>query len=198
MLAVLLLASTAFANDVEATVHDTEPDADGTCTPVLLVWADDHVSAFEDDGQPPGIGNHRYYFHTDQPAGCTEMPGLSGSEWCGLSRVYSDGRFGWRVELDPMEEGDFGTYNLVGYDDDQLFEDTPVVPLSWSCGDCALPADIDGDGEVTIADYLDLLTAMGTSVSGDDPRDITGDGVVNGEDLVELVYSFGEACPGGL
>jgi hypothetical protein len=112
--------------------------------------------------------------------------------------VYSDGRFGWRVELDPMEEGDFGTYNLVGYDDDQLFEDTPVVPLSWSCGDCALPADIDGDGEVTIADYLDLLSAMGTSVSGDDPRDITGDGVVNGEDLVELVYSFGEACPGGL
>ncbi|HCH61737.1 MAG: hypothetical protein CL927_19370 [Deltaproteobacteria bacterium] len=196
MLAALLLMTSAFASNVDVYISGTEPDADGTCSPELMVWSETNASVFEDDGLDPNLANHRYWLATHLPEGCEVMSGLPYSEQCGPARSYIDGSAAWRVDLGTVEEGEFGTFMVVAYSEAVMLEELPIAAeVSWSCGTCALAADIDGDGAVTITDYLELLTAMNTTVRPSDPRDITGDGEVNALDLLELISSFGDECP---
>lgn len=199
MLAILTLIATASATDiVYANIYGTEPDADGTCSPWLGVLADGDLHVFEDDGQPVGLDNYAYYLDIDFAPGCAPINGLPLSDQCGPERTYQDGQALWRISMGEVDEGDFGTL-LVTNSGGGGFDELPIVEeLPWSCGACVLAADINGDGVVTITDYLDLLTALGTFVSAGDPRDIDGDGFVGGPDLVEVVHSLGDECPEGL
>lgn len=54
----------------------------------------------------------------------------------------------------------------------------------------ACPADLDGDGEVSTVDLLELFAQWGTAGSAD----LNGDGVVNTEDLLALFANWGP-CP---
>jgi hypothetical protein len=63
------------------------------------------------------------------------------------------------------------------------------VPPSGG-GGC--PGDIDGDGEVGVTDFLELLSAWGPNPGH--PADIDGDDVVGVTDFLELLSHWG-ACP---
>tara|TARA_B100001964_G_C13813703_1_gene414178 strand:- start:173 stop:511 length:339 start_codon:yes stop_codon:yes gene_type:complete len=59
-------------------------------------------------------------------------------------------------------------------------------------GDCSTPCegDVDGDGEVAVADILVAIDQWG----GPGSADINGDGIVDVEDLLAIVGAWG-ACP---
>lgn len=200
MLVILALVTTAFAGNIESTnINHTEPAADGTCSPTLWVRAIGSVQVFEDDGQPIGLGNHTLFLDHTAPTGCESINGLPDSDQCGPVRTYGGGEALWVIDLDTVDEGEFGTFLMTESVESGPFNElTILAEVSWSCGECVLAADINGDGVVTITDYLDLLTAMGTAVSEGDPRDVDGDGFVGGLDLVEVVSSLGDECPEGL
>ena len=61
-----------------------------------------------------------------------------------------------------------------------------------ACEPANCPADVNGDGQVGVADVLGVIEAWG-ACSGCD-ADITGDNVVNVSDLLEVVGAWG-ACP---
>jgi len=72
---------------------------------------------------------------------------------------------------------------------DNLLDGVPPVPC---------PADIDGDGTVSIADYFAFLTLFfdqlgGQPVPGDPSADIDGDGVVSVADYFEFLGLFFES-----
>ena len=193
----LLASSLSFTLDYTA-VNYTEPDAHGECTPQLVVRGTGDFSAFEDDGQPISLVNYRYFLDNDADPGCGVMPGLQHADSCGPVRTYANNEALWRIDMDTVSEGEFGTFRIAANADGTFDDWTVIAEVPWSCGACFLPADVTGDGVVSIADYLDLFTAMGTTVDDDDPRDVNGDGVVDGLDLVEVVTNFGIACPEGL
>jgi len=56
------------------------------------------------------------------------------------------------------------------------------------------PADINGDGVVSVTDLLSQLAAWGPCPGGPCPADIDGDGQVNVSDLLDLLGDWG-ACP---
>ena len=200
MFAALVFVSSALAGTVDyAFMMNTEPGSDGTCSPTLSVRADTSLHVLEEDGQPLSISNYRYFLDSDYSAGCTVMLGLLHAAQCGPDRSDGDGSHLWRVDVGQVDEGDFGTLYLLEYGLSGNFDEQPLsAEVSWSCGECDIAADIDGDGVVSITDYLDLLTAIGTTVPDGDPRDVDDDGYVGGLDLVEVVYSLGDECPEGL
>ena len=199
MLTALALFASTFSFHVDYTaVNYTEPDADGLCSPMLVVRGAGDLSVFEDDGQPHSLANYRYFLDHDFDTGCEVIGGLLHAEQCGPVRTYSADDALWRIDMDTVSEGDFGTFRITSNVGESFEEWDVLAEVPWSCGACELAADITGDGVVSIADYLDLLAALGTSVDDGDPRDVTGDGVVDGLDLVEIVHSFGEECPEGL
>jgi len=54
------------------------------------------------------------------------------------------------------------------------------------------PWDLDGSGDVSIVDFLDLLAQWGTAPDG--PPDFDGDGTVGITDFLALLGNWG-ACP---
>jgi hypothetical protein len=75
----------------------------------------------------------------------------------------------------------FSGWNL---DDIEIWGVPPSEP------DC--PADINGDGEVGVLDFLDLLAAWGPNAGH--PADLDGDGEVGVLDFLELLAAWGP-CP---
>ena len=70
-----------------------------------------------------------------------------------------------------------------------------VLSFVLSAGAC--PGDIDGDGQVGLADLATLLAAFGTSAGqpGFDPAaDLDGDGTVGLADLSQLLSAYGSIC----
>lgn len=59
--------------------------------------------------------------------------------------------------------------------------------------DC--PADIDGDGQVGISDFLSLNSLFGTDCDSC-PEDINGDGSIDIEDFLEFNSAYGTTCSG--
>ena len=57
----------------------------------------------------------------------------------------------------------------------------------------AFPEDIDGNGIVDIADFLQLNSAFGTECDGC-PEDIDGNGIVDISDFLMLNSAFGQIC----
>lgn len=196
--AIALLASSLSADVVFADVYFTEPDRSGECSPQLVVGGTGDLYVHDDDGQPLSLENFRYHLNYDATPGCDVMPGLPHAGMCGPSYFFGDDAL-WYADMETVSEGEFGTFLITAPSSVGGLDDWPILAeVPWSCGACSLPADVTGDGVVSIADYLDLLTAMGTTVDDDDPRDVNGDGVVDGLDLVEVVTNFGLACPEGL
>jgi hypothetical protein len=56
-----------------------------------------------------------------------------------------------------------------------------------NCSDC--PGDVTGDGEVDVADVVEVIVSWG-ACSGC-AADVTGDGQVNVQDLVEVLVHWG-------
>jgi hypothetical protein len=76
----------------------------------------------------------------------------------------------------------------------QTIEDPPmsqVIDVVETADVC--PGDIDGDGEVGINDFLDLLAAWGHNPG--DPADLDGDGNVGINDFLMLLANWGP-CAG--
>ena len=73
--------------------------------------------------------------------------------------------------------------------------DDPALPavLVDPIGPCmACPGDFDGDGVLTLFDFLAFQTAFGT---GDARADLDGDGDLTVLDFLEFQNRFGEGCP---
>jgi bacillopeptidase F len=64
-----------------------------------------------------------------------------------------------------------------------------ILKLFCDTGECP---DVNGDGEVDVLDFLDLLAAWGPNPGH--PADINGDGEVNVEDFLILIGNWGP-CP---
>ncbi|MHC4082738.1 MAG: S8 family serine peptidase, partial [Planctomycetota bacterium] len=64
--------------------------------------------------------------------------------------------------------------------------------FTYTCGQLDCPADIDGDGDVGVTDFLELLAAWGPNPGH--PADIDGDGEVGVTDFLELLAAWGP-CP---
>jgi hypothetical protein len=58
--------------------------------------------------------------------------------------------------------------------------------------ECECPADLDGDGQVGVTDFLDLLAAWGPNPGH--PADLDGDGQVGVTDFLDLLAAWGP-CP---
>jgi hypothetical protein len=56
------------------------------------------------------------------------------------------------------------------------------------------PADLDGDGAISLADLARLLSNFGRSDASAADGDLSGDGTVNLTDLTLLLASFGATC----
>ncbi len=67
-----------------------------------------------------------------------------------------------------------------------------TASVSTPNGGTECPADIDGDGEVNVEDFLFLLNAWGPNPGS--PADIDGDGVVGIDDFLILLQAWGP-CP---
>ena len=59
-----------------------------------------------------------------------------------------------------------------------------------SCETC--PADVNGDGTVSVDDLLAVISAYNSTCSC--PEDVTGDGLVNIGDLLAVLAAYGENC----
>ncbi|MFI4855032.1 MAG: zinc-dependent metalloprotease family protein, partial [Phycisphaerales bacterium JB065] len=62
----------------------------------------------------------------------------------------------------------------------------------WSCASVLCPQDVDGDGEVSLADLNLVLAGFGQQT---DDGDTNADGVVDLADLNAVLAAFGQACP---
>ena len=69
-----------------------------------------------------------------------------------------------------------------------LHQDSEAESVAGSSG---CPADVNGDGIVSVLDLLCVLSAWGAFGC---PEDINGDGIVDVQDLLELLASWGP-CP---
>lgn len=92
---------------------------------------------------------------------------------------------------DALPCDEYGNYGVfVPYDGTPVA--TPVHCWS-SCLDCTTcPADVSGDGFVTLTDVLSILSSFGCQ--GNCPGDISADYVVSIADLLLLLNAFGEPC----
>ena len=59
---------------------------------------------------------------------------------------------------------------------------------------CSYRWDLNGDGLVSIADYLELLAIYGTSVDPDTGLDVDGDGTIASPELLDFLTQFGSSC----
>ncbi|MDG2209455.1 MAG: hypothetical protein P8K81_05630, partial [Flavobacteriales bacterium] len=59
---------------------------------------------------------------------------------------------------------------------------------------CQCPGDLNGDGFVTVADVLILLSGFGCVAPPECASDATGDGFTNVSDLLFILSVFGNAC----
>ena len=67
------------------------------------------------------------------------------------------------------------------------------APIDCETGNC--PSDINGDGNVDVVDFLQMLAAWGDCPpAGDCPADINGNGTVDVVDFLALLAEWGP-CP---
>ncbi len=95
--------------------------------------------------------------------------------------------YNFRFDADTPPNATFATIGLfrAGTPSDVT---TPVLgPAGPAC-----PWDLDGDGQVGITDFLDLLKAWGSNPGG--PPDFDANGTVDVQDFLELLQRWGE-CP---
>jgi hypothetical protein len=125
-------------------------------------------------------------------------PGGMGGEYCTTAGPCADGFFcnfdggttGICEACDDCDgyNGGCGTCGLPaeGEADCSAMCGTSVtVPSGSTC------ADLNGDGEVTVDDLLDLLSAFG-SVSAE--ANLVGEDIINVDDLLALLSQYGSSC----
>lgn len=159
---------------------------------------------------PAGGGEAEFFFniHNLEPT-----PGLTGSLWItGVSGIGDTGVLSlepavesvvqagdfvvWRAVLDDTAPGTFeATYTIQVADDPSVLGSISgpslVVHLTGTVtGGC--PADLTGDGELTLDDLDAFIVAF---LSADLAADLTGDGVINLDDLDTFIASFLAGCP---
>ncbi|MHC5028424.1 MAG: beta-propeller fold lactonase family protein [Planctomycetota bacterium] len=78
---------------------------------------------------------------------------------------------------------------------DNGWDDSCIAAADELCG-VPCPADVDGDGSVTVLDLIEVIVAFGVCPGAPIvcPADVTGNGEVDVEDLV-LVITFWGTCP---
>ena len=90
-----------------------------------------------------------------------------------------------------VTEGNFYLIRVGGWGDSSMGSgDLLVDGPEGDCGGEPCEGDVDGDGEVAVADILVAIDQWG----GPGSADINGDGIVDVEDLLAIVGAWG-ACP---
>jgi hypothetical protein len=56
----------------------------------------------------------------------------------------------------------------------------------------ACPEDLNNDGQITVADLLELLADFGCT--SDCSADLNGDGAINVNDILQILAAFGNDC----
>ncbi|MHC4140340.1 MAG: FG-GAP-like repeat-containing protein [Planctomycetota bacterium] len=94
-------------------------------------------------------------------------------------------------DLDGVDGLDLAVANRGVYDDlgCGCFHGEDLWVLTNLCMVQSCPWDLDGDGNVTVGDLLQLIDSFGPCDGC--PEDLNGDGVVNGKDAAELARHFG-------
>ncbi len=96
--------------------------------------------------------------------------------------------------------GERAFFTGLGIDYDDMVRNGPWDQLAaWRAAEverllAGCPADLDGDGGVTLADLALLLAAWGQSGAGH-PADVNEDGNIDLSDLAILLSQFGTTCP---
>jgi hypothetical protein len=83
---------------------------------------------------------------------------------------------------------------VVGCNDSEACNYDPSATDEGACDyeSCSCSGDINGDGMITVADILLILSEFGCMSSCE--SDVDGDGYVNVSDLLFLLSMFGEVC----
>jgi hypothetical protein len=106
-----------------------------------------------------------------------------------LVNTYGLNLAGWSL-LDPVAVSDDG-HTIVGVGVHTSFGlEAWIAHLADPC-----PGDLNGDGQVDLADLGILLADFGCTAPGPCPGDIDGDGDTDLADLGILLANFGEVCP---
>jgi predicted outer membrane repeat protein len=130
---------------------------------------------------------------------CCDVYGNAGGDWVGCieDQLYGEGNMHLNPRFCDRASEDF-----------TLRANSPCAPEhdpecgligAWPVGCEACPADIDGDGDIGLADLAQLLAHYGTtSGATSDDGDIEpegGDGDVDLSDLATLLSVYGASCP---
>jgi hypothetical protein len=191
MLLVLALVTSAYADATFADVSVSgETPVDGTCAVTLEVTSDDDLYIF--DGSSYSLNSIRWFLVDDgDPCELADL-GAVYYEICGDTAVDADDNLVWTVSFDA-DEGTSGSWDVT----DAVGSFTDAVALAsvdWTCGDCDLVADINGDGTVGWQDYIVLSGSMGLVVAPGTAADLNGDNIINTSDLLILLKEWGLSC----
>lgn len=150
-----------------------------------------HNNSFPNDGVGlDGNGDITVVFAQAQSWIGVEFPGFL------RLRLYRDGK----LAFISNDAGAGFTDNFLGLLSEEPFDSAVLVDPAGEAeiddlhfGPPPCLADLDGDGEVGVVDFLGLLTAWGSNPDG--PPDVDYDGVVGPADFAALLDHWG-ACPG--
>lgn len=125
--------------------------------------------------------------------GCVDLFDLETERW--IARVVPDGveeggEFGISTVLD-------GAQAFVGnYKADRIGADSGSVIVFDPSFVAPCPEDLDGSGQIDLADLNVLLGRFGSSADAGDTVDIDGSGIVDLPDLNAILARFGQLCTG--
>jgi hypothetical protein len=95
---------------------------------------------------------------------------------------------------EELAEGASCTLTTDGFTNRSIVVTGPTTygPVAWeACPSCI--GDLNGDGLVNIADFIEFNSAFGSACSGC-PSDLNGDGIVGVDDFLILNSLFGNPC----
>jgi hypothetical protein len=157
-------------------------------------------------GEPASSAARWYWGNTWEPLGDSYLVNATiGTFDAGAgSELYAATAAGFRVWRDDAWEeaspGVWGVLALAAFDDghgqDALYIGGAFTQVNGATAErfarwrCTCPADLDGSGDVGVADLALVIVSWGTSEG-----DVDGDGSTDEADLVAVLLAWGGSCP---